>query len=141
MYVFDCMVMVVWKKARILMPLQLEMIASPQPVEFPADLSGLKGKWYVHCKGRPAGSQEKPAPYYLRADGAWALSAPTQFSSASTAQKALARSNGTLAVAAKLLGVSRPTLYSLLDAHNLAAGDVADADGEIFRTFGVGSPG
>lgn len=36
-------------------------------------------------------------------------------------QKALARTNGTLAAAAKLLGVSRPTLYSLLEAHGLAA--------------------
>jgi two-component system NtrC family response regulator len=40
-------------------------------------------------------------------------------------QKALARSNGTLAAAAKLLGVSRPTLYTLLEAHGLSAG--ADA--------------
>jgi two-component system NtrC family response regulator len=40
-------------------------------------------------------------------------------------QKALARSNGTLATAAKLLGVSRPTLYTLLEAHGLSAG--ADA--------------
>jgi two-component system NtrC family response regulator len=36
-------------------------------------------------------------------------------------QKALARTNGTLAAAAKLLGVSRPTLYSLLEAHGIAA--------------------
>ena len=33
--------------------------------------------------------------------------------------KALARSNGTLATAAKLLGISRPTLYTLLEAHGL----------------------
>ncbi len=37
-------------------------------------------------------------------------------------QKALARSNGTLAAAAKLLGISRPTLYTLLEAHGIAAG-------------------
>ncbi len=43
-------------------------------------------------------------------------------------QKALARSNGTLATAAKLLGVSRPTLYTLLEAHGLSAG--ADAAAE-----------
>jgi len=34
-------------------------------------------------------------------------------------QKALARSRGRLAHAAKLLGVSRPTLYTLLEAHGL----------------------
>jgi two-component system NtrC family response regulator len=34
-------------------------------------------------------------------------------------QNALARSNNTLAVAARLLGVSRPTLYSLMEAHGL----------------------
>jgi two-component system NtrC family response regulator len=39
--------------------------------------------------------------------------------------KALARSNGTLAAAAKLLGVSRPTLYTLLEAHGLATGGEA----------------
>jgi two-component system NtrC family response regulator len=43
-------------------------------------------------------------------------------------QKALARSNGTLATAAKLLGVSRPTLYTLLEAHGLSTG--ADAPAE-----------
>jgi two-component system, NtrC family, response regulator len=39
-------------------------------------------------------------------------------------QMALARSNGTIAVAAKLLGISRPTLYALMDAHGMSA--VAD---------------
>ena len=34
-------------------------------------------------------------------------------------QKALARSNGTVAGAAKLLGISRPTLYTLMEANNL----------------------
>jgi two-component system NtrC family response regulator len=34
-------------------------------------------------------------------------------------QTALARSNNTLAVAARLLGVSRPTLYGLMEAHGL----------------------
>ena len=43
-------------------------------------------------------------------------------------QKALARSNGTLAVAAKYLGVSRPTLYTLLEAHNLGTGAEAASD-------------
>jgi two-component system NtrC family response regulator len=36
-------------------------------------------------------------------------------------QKAIARSNGTVAVAAKLLGVSRPTLYALLESHGLTS--------------------
>lgn len=35
-------------------------------------------------------------------------------------QRALARSDGRLSTAARLLGVSRPTLYSLLDAHGLS---------------------
>ena len=34
-------------------------------------------------------------------------------------QRAIARSNGTLASAAKLLGISRPTLYTLMEAHGL----------------------
>ena len=48
-------------------------------------------------------------------------------------QRALGRSGGTLAAAAKLLGISRPTLYSLLDAHGLGdhakSADPADAGG------------
>jgi two-component system NtrC family response regulator len=35
-------------------------------------------------------------------------------------QMALARSNGTLAAAAKLLGISRPTLYGLMEVHGIA---------------------
>ena len=35
-------------------------------------------------------------------------------------QAALARSNNTLAVARELLGISRPTLYGLLEAHDMA---------------------
>jgi two-component system NtrC family response regulator len=34
-------------------------------------------------------------------------------------QLALARSNGTLSVAAKLLGISRPTLYGLMEVHGI----------------------
>ena len=41
-------------------------------------------------------------------------------------QRALARSNGRLAAAARLLGISRPTLYSLLETHGMTA-DVSDA--------------
>lgn len=40
--------------------------------------------------------------------------------------RAMARSNGTLATAARLLGVSRPTLYSLLELHGLNPGQAAD---------------
>lgn len=42
---------------------------------------------------------------------------------------ALARSNGTLSVAAKLLGISRPTLYGLMEAHGIEVepGKTADA--------------
>ena len=42
--------------------------------------------------------------------------------------RAVARSNGTLATAARLLGVSRPTLYSLLEAHGLNPGPAAEAE-------------
>jgi two-component system NtrC family response regulator len=47
-------------------------------------------------------------------------------------QEALARSNGTLAVAARLLGVSRPTLYGLIDVHGLIidAPSPTDAPGQ-----------
>jgi two-component system NtrC family response regulator len=38
---------------------------------------------------------------------------------------ALARSNNTLAVAARMLGISRPTLYGLMEAHGLDTGIVA----------------
>ena len=34
-------------------------------------------------------------------------------------QMALARSNGTLSAAAKLLGISRPTLYGLMEVHGI----------------------
>ena len=44
-------------------------------------------------------------------------------------QRALARSNGRLSAAAKLLGISRPTLYSLLEAHGMAA-QAPDSGGE-----------
>jgi len=37
-------------------------------------------------------------------------------------ERALARSNGSLSNAARLLGVSRPTIYALLDTHGMAAG-------------------
>ena len=49
-----------------------------------------------------------------------------------TVLRALARSNGKLAAAARLLGVSRPTLYDLIRTHGLAAQagvvDLATAD-------------
>jgi len=40
-------------------------------------------------------------------------------------QRALAQSNGNLSLAAKLLGVSRPTLYSLLESLGMAVGSLA----------------
>jgi two-component system NtrC family response regulator len=47
-------------------------------------------------------------------------------------QLALARSNGTLSVAAKLLGISRPTLYGLMEIHGIEIepGKTADAGAE-----------
>ena len=43
-------------------------------------------------------------------------------------QRAIARSNGTLATAAKLLGISRPTLYTLMEAHGLGAAATGSGD-------------
>lgn len=45
-----------------------------------------------------------------------------------TIQRALAQSNGNLSIAAKLLGVSRPTLYSLLEGLGMAVGPLASSD-------------
>jgi two-component system NtrC family response regulator len=42
-------------------------------------------------------------------------------------QRALARSDGRLSAAARLLGVSRPTLYTLLDTHGLSVGTAGEA--------------
>jgi two-component system NtrC family response regulator len=50
-----------------------------------------------------------------------------------TIERALARANGGVAAAARLLGVSRPTLYGLLETHGLAAprpGPEAAADAD-----------
>ena len=51
-------------------------------------------------------------------------------------QLALARSNGTLSVAAKLLGISRPTLYGLMEAHGIEIepGRTADVSTEAEDT-------
>ena len=43
-------------------------------------------------------------------------------------QRALARSDGRLTSAARLLGVSRPTLYALLEAHGLSVTAVSESD-------------
>jgi two-component system NtrC family response regulator len=46
-------------------------------------------------------------------------------------QMALAQSNGVIAVAAKLLGVSRPTLYALMDAHHMGtSGELSAQEGK-----------
>ena len=42
--------------------------------------------------------------------------------------RALSRSDGRLATAARLLGVSRPTLYALLESHGLSPGSVQSDD-------------
>ena len=44
-------------------------------------------------------------------------------------QEALVRSNNTLTVAARLLGVSRPTLYGLMEAHGFASDALRSGDG------------
>jgi two-component system NtrC family response regulator len=43
-------------------------------------------------------------------------------------QFALVRSNGTLSAAARLLGVSRPTLYGLMEMHGIDAGGAKGAE-------------
>ena len=52
-------------------------------------------------------------------------------------QAALARSSNTLSVAARLLGISRPTLYSLMQAHSIEVelGKVSDVADEIIALF------
>ena len=57
--------------------------------------------------------------------------------------RALARSNGQLTAASRLLGISRPTLYSLLETHGLTpeAVDPAEATGEeMSTTEGMSQP-
>jgi two-component system NtrC family response regulator len=57
-------------------------------------------------------------------------------------QAALARSNNTLSVAARLLGISRPTLYSLMQAHEMEieVWKGADAAEDISSAPGPGHP-
>ena len=50
------------------------------------------------------------------------LRAARQRAERSAIERALARSNGSISAAARLLGVSRPTLYTLLEAYGLRAG-------------------
>jgi two-component system NtrC family response regulator len=51
-------------------------------------------------------------------------------------QMALAHSNGTLSAAAKLLGISRPTLYGLMEVHGIEAeaGRPVEAAASVERT-------
>jgi two-component system, NtrC family, response regulator len=52
-------------------------------------------------------------------------------------QLALARSNGTIATAAKLLGISRPTLYALMEAHGItSAADPSVDESEVASSDG-----
>jgi two-component system NtrC family response regulator len=55
-------------------------------------------------------------------------------------QAALARSNNTLAVAARMLGISRPTLYGLMETHGLDTGiaRAADSAGAMDNEAGQG---
>jgi two-component system NtrC family response regulator len=50
-------------------------------------------------------------------------------------QLALAQSNGTIATAAKLLGISRPTLYGLLEEYQIEAAPKSAADEQKSSTF------
>ena len=45
-------------------------------------------------------------------------------------QLALAKSHGVMSKAAKLLGISRPTLYGLLETHGLASAAALEAEME-----------
>ena len=57
-------------------------------------------------------------------------------------QKALTHSNGTISRAAKLLGISRPTLYALLETHGFETGSATrqvQGAGEVLRLRGVAS--
>jgi two-component system NtrC family response regulator len=45
-------------------------------------------------------------------------------------QEALTRSNNTLSVAARLLGVSRPTLYGLMEAHGIVPDSAKPGEAE-----------
>jgi two-component system NtrC family response regulator len=79
-----------------------------------------------------AATGEDPNAYDLRAARARA--------ERDVIQRALARSDGRLATAARLLGVSRPTLYSLLEAHGLSPAaldpDPAETTADIAVTQG-----
>jgi two-component system, NtrC family, response regulator len=61
------------------------------------------------------------------ADGEFDLRAARVRAEREVLERALTRANGSLAVTARLLGVSRPTLYGLLETHGLAARGAADA--------------
>ncbi|MBK1658282.1 PEP-CTERM-box response regulator transcription factor [Paracraurococcus ruber] len=62
-----------------------------------------------------------PAPATVAEDADLDLRAARTRAEREAIERALGRSGGSLAGAARLLGISRPTLYSLLETHGLAA--------------------
>ena len=63
--------------------------------------------------------EKNPAEFDLRA--------ARQHAERAVIQRALTRAQGRLSGTAKLLGISRPTLYSLMDAHGLATTSTTSA--------------
>jgi len=67
----------------------------------------------------------RPAPTAAEFD----LRAARMRAERETIERALAHAGGSVAAAAKLLGISRPTLYGLFESHGLAVGRAGPEDG------------